>query len=78
MSSSTFYRKLKSLAGLSGNEFIRTVRLKRSVDYLKSTSLNVSEVAYRVGFSDPKYFATCFKKLYHLTPSEFAEQHRKY
>lgn len=77
MSSSTFYRKLKSLTGLSGNEFIRTVRLKRSVEYLKNTSFNVSEVAYQVGFSDPKYFATCFKKMYHLTPSDFAEQNRK-
>jgi signal transduction histidine kinase/DNA-binding response OmpR family regulator len=77
MSQSTFYRKLKSLTDLAGNEFIRTVRLKRSVELLKNTDFNISEIAYRVGFSDPKYFSTCFRKFYHVTPTEFMAQHRK-
>lgn len=76
MSPSTFYRKLKSLTGLSGNEFIRTVRLKRALDLLHSTDMNISEIAYQVGFSDPKYFATCFKKQFHATPSEYVSEHR--
>lgn len=77
MSQSTFYRKLKSLTDLSGNEFIRTIRLKRSIDLLKNTDMNISEIAYRVGFSDPKYFSTCFRKFYHITPTEFMHQNRK-
>ncbi|GAB4037026.1 hybrid sensor histidine kinase/response regulator transcription factor [Spirosoma gilvum] len=77
MSESTFYRKLKSLTDLAGNEFIRTVRLKRSVELLKTSDLNVSDIAYRVGFSDPKYFSTCFRKFYHSTPTEYMAQHRK-
>ncbi len=77
MSQSTFYRKLKSLTDLAGNEFIRTVRLKRSVELLKNTDFNISEIAYQVGFSDPKYFSTCFRKFYHITPTEFMAQHRK-
>lgn len=77
MSQSTFYRKLKSLTDLSGNEFIRTIRLKRALELLKNTAMNISEIAYRVGFSDPKYFSTCFRKFYHVTPKEFIAQHRK-
>lgn len=77
MSQSTFYRKLKSLTDLSGNEFIRTIRLKRSVELLKNSDLNISEIAYRVGFSDPKYFSTCFRKFYHITPTDYIAQHRK-
>ncbi|MCP9236195.1 hybrid sensor histidine kinase/response regulator transcription factor [Lewinella sp. JB7] len=76
MSSSTFYRKLKSLTDLSGNEFIRTIRLKRSLDLLQRTDLNISEIGYRVGFSDPKYFSTCFKRLYQMTPTEFQARRR--
>ncbi|MFN8345391.1 MAG: two-component regulator propeller domain-containing protein [Spirosomataceae bacterium] len=77
MSQSTFYRKLKSLTDLAGNEFIRTVRLKRSVELMKNSDFNISEIAYRVGFSDPKYFSTCFRKFYHITPTEFIAQNRK-
>lgn len=77
MSQSTFYRKLKSLTDLSGNEFIRVIRLKRSVELLKNSTLNISEVAYQVGFSDPKYFSTCFRKFFHTTPTEFMLQNRK-
>ncbi|WP_262918576.1 hybrid sensor histidine kinase/response regulator transcription factor [Telluribacter sp. SYSU D00476] len=77
MSQSTFYRKLKSLTDLSGNEFIRTIRLKRAADLLRNTDCNISEIAYRVGFSDPKYFSTCFRKFYNLTPTEYLSQARK-
>lgn len=77
MSQSTFYRKLKSLTDLSGNEFIRTIRLKRSVELLKNTDLNISEIAYKVGFSDPKYFSTCFRKFFNITPTDFISQNRK-
>lgn len=77
MSQSTFYRKLKSLTDLSGNEFIRMIRLKRSIELLKNSDMNISEIAYRVGFSDPKYFSTCFRKFYHITPTEYITQNRK-
>ncbi|MEM6319364.1 MAG: response regulator [Bacteroidota bacterium] len=76
MSQSTFYRKIKSLVGISGNEFIRTIRLKKALAYLKHSDFNISEIAYRVGFSDPKYFSTCFKKFYNVTPSEFLQKQR--
>ena len=71
MSHSSMYRKLKSLTNLSGNEFIRNIRLKRAADMLQQDQFNISEVAYKVGFTDPKYFSTCFKKVFGTSPSQY-------
>jgi YesN/AraC family two-component response regulator len=71
MSRTVLYRKLKAVTGLSVNEFVNTVRLKRAVQLLQQKKLSVSEIAYEVGFSSPKYFSTCFRKQFHKTPSEF-------
>ncbi|MCY7350370.1 MAG: response regulator [Cytophagaceae bacterium] len=65
------YRKLKSITNLSGTEFIRQVRLQRAVQLLEHGSLNVSEIAYQVGFSDPAYFSRCFKKEFGKTPMDY-------
>lgn len=63
-SKSTLYKKLKSLAGLNTSSFIRNVRLKAACRIMeeKGTNVRVSELAYAVGFNDPKYFSSCFKK----------------
>jgi YesN/AraC family two-component response regulator len=74
MSKATLFRKLKGLTGQSANEFIRTIRLKRAAQLLARGDFSVSEVAYMVGFNDPKYFRNCFKKLFSQTPSEYAEK----
>ena len=71
MSKSSLYRKLKTITGLSPVEFIRNIRLKEASKRLKDKSISISEVAYSVGFSDPKYFATCFKNEFNISPSEF-------
>lgn len=70
MSSSKLYRKIKQLTDLSPNEFIRTVRLKKSAVLLKTKNYNVTEVAEMVGFNDPLYFSRCFKKQFGTAPSE--------
>ena len=69
-------RKVKSMTGLTPNELIRVVRLKRAAELLV-TGASVSEVADRVGFDTPAYFSKVFKDHYHLTPSEYVEQHRQ-
>ena len=69
ISSSTLYRKVKELTDLSPNEFIRTIRLKKAVQLLKSKRNNVSEVSDMVGFNDPYYFSRCFKKQFGFPPS---------
>jgi len=62
------YRKLKSLANQSTNEFIRNYRLEKAAKLLQENDLNVSEVGYSVGFIDPLYFSRCFKKRYGVSP----------
>ncbi len=75
-SKSTLHRKLKSLTGLSPGEFIRNVRLKHAVQMLINNTGNISEIAFAVGFNDPKYFSRCFKAEYGMTPKEFQETKR--
>ncbi|MCL3779344.1 hybrid sensor histidine kinase/response regulator [Prolixibacteraceae bacterium JC049] len=70
VSSSNLYRKIKELTDLSPNEFIRTIRLKKSIELLQSKRFNVSEVATAVGFNDPLYFSRCFKKQFGYPPSK--------
>jgi len=71
MSKSSLYRKMKTMTGLPPNEFIRNIRLKHACQILKDKSISISEVAYSVGFTDPHYFATCFKAEFNMTPSEY-------
>ncbi|MCF6348979.1 MAG: response regulator [Flavobacteriaceae bacterium] len=72
MSRMQLHRKLKALTGLSATEFIRSQRLKLAAQLLKKSEINVSQVGYSVGFSDHAYFSKCFKKMYHCTPTEYA------
>ena len=65
------YKKVKGVTGYSPNEYIRIIRLKKAAELLKTTDLNVSEVAYKVGFNDPFYFSRCFKEQFSLSPIQF-------
>lgn len=70
VSKASLYRKLKSTVGLSPCEFIRSIRIERSAQLLKKQK-NISDIAFSVGFNDPKYFSRCFKIEYGVTPREF-------
>jgi len=72
-SKSTLHRKLKSLTGLSPGEFIRNIRLKHAAQMLINNKGNISEIAFSVGFNDPKYFSRCFKSEFGLKPREYQE-----
>lgn len=74
VSKSTLNRKMKAMTGLSPVEFIRNIRLKHACTLLKKPFINVSEVAYAVGFSNPKYFTKCFKKEFDVTPTEYQKK----
>lgn len=63
------YRKVKAMTGKSPVEFIRSTRLAYAKLMLSDSSLSVSEVAYRVGFSSPSYFSKCFKEEFGSLPS---------
>lgn len=72
MSRSQLYIKMKAITNQPVSEFIKTIRLKRAAQLLKTRQMNVSEVAYKVGFNDAKYFSKCFKSAFGHLPSEFA------
>lgn len=71
---SVFYGKVKTMVGLSPVDFLRQLRMQRAEELLAKSSMGISQVAYAVGFADPKYFSRCFKKDTGLTPSEYREQ----
>lgn len=71
MSRTLFYKKIKSLTGHPPNEYIRLIRLNKSAELLQDANLQISEVAYSVGFSDPFYFSKCFKEQFKTTPTKY-------
>ena len=71
MSRSALFLKLKSVTGQSSSEFIRTIRINNAAKLIRSMKYSISEIIYMVGFSDPKYFRTCFKKQFGMRPSEY-------
>ncbi|MBN1155322.1 response regulator [candidate division KSB1 bacterium] len=71
MSRMQLYRKLRALTNQTVHEFIRSIRLKRAVQLLEQRRMTITEVAYEVGFNDLTYFARCFRKQYHKSPSEY-------
>ena len=73
-SASTLYNKLRSITGMHVSAFIRDVRMKEARRMaIDNPKLRVSDLAYSVGFHDPRYFATCFKKQFGIQPKEFLE-----
>lgn len=76
MSRVTLYRKIKALTSQSTIEFIRSVRLKKAAQFLKTKEYTVNEVAYMVGFSDVDYFRKWFKQEFGRTPKEFASDQK--
>ena len=76
MSRVALYKKLLSLTGKAPLDFIRTIRMKRAAQLLEKTQMSVSEIAYEVGFSNPKYFTKYFKKEFNTLPSEYMAMKR--
>jgi signal transduction histidine kinase/ligand-binding sensor domain-containing protein/DNA-binding response OmpR family regulator len=76
MSRVHLYKKLLSLTGKTPLEFIRSVRLKRAAQLLLKSQMRVSEIAFEVGFNNPKYFSKYFKQEFGQLPSEYAD-HQK-
>ena len=75
MSPSTLYNRLRSLTSMNVSAYIRDKRMKEAYRMAQQNpDMRVSDLAYKVGFKDPKYFATCFRKEYGLQPREFMEQ----
>lgn len=74
MSRMQLHRKIKALTDRSTTLYIRSIRLQRARHLLATTDQNVSEIAYTVGFDDPKYFSRVFVEEFGLTPSEVRKE----
>ncbi len=73
---STLYRKIKSMTGLTTSDFVKNIRLKKAIGLLKKKQTNIAEVAYAVGFNDPKYFSKCFKKEFGILPGDYLKSEK--
>ena len=71
LSLASLYRRIYELTGESPCKYIRSFRLKRAVQMLKSNSRSIADVSFEVGFNSPAYFTKCFKEKYHHCPSKF-------
>ncbi len=71
MSRSSLYAKVKALTQRSPALLIRSFRLKKSKEILENSDLNISQVAYEVGFHDPSYFSRCFSEEFGIPPTQF-------
>ena len=74
MSKRVLYKKLSSLTDMTAADFVRSVRLKKAAMLLENGGFNVSEVAFAVGFNDPKYFTKSFKKQFGKSPREYQNE----
>lgn len=77
ISRAQLHRKMKEMTGLPISEFIRNIRLEQAVRLLMEQKINVTQVAYSVGFSNLAHFSTVFRKQFGVSPSEYVEQNRK-
>lgn len=71
MNRATLYRKIMSITGKAPADFIRLIRLKRGAQLLAKSGRSIAEIAYEVGFKDPKYFSRAFKEEFKMLPSQY-------
>mgnify|MGYP002624696862 CR=1 FL=1 len=74
MSRSQLHLKIKALTDRSTSHFIRAVRLHKAKELLRNSHLNITEVAFEVGFNDPAYFSRSFSEEFGLSPRDFTQQ----
>ena len=74
ISRAQLHRKMKEMTGLPVSEFIRNIRLEQAVRLLEEQKINVTQVAYTVGFSNLAHFSTVFRKQFGVSPTEYIEQ----
>ena len=65
------YRKVKAIIGINISDHINNVKLEKAAELLKSNEMNISEIAYSLGFSSPNYFSTAFKNKFGISPKEY-------
>ena len=74
ISRAQLHRKMKEMTGIPASEFLRNIRLEQAARLLKEQKVNVTQVAYAVGFSNLAHFSTVFRKHFGVSPTEYAER----
>ena len=70
------YRKVKKITDMSVSEFVISIKLKKSLEYLRHSGKTITEVAYESGFSSQSYYTRCFKEQFKVSPSKYMKQFR--
>jgi signal transduction histidine kinase/ligand-binding sensor domain-containing protein/DNA-binding response OmpR family regulator len=71
ISASSMYRKLKVLTNQSPTEFVRYIRLKKTISLMDEGHTNLEDIGYATGFNSPSYFTYCFRKQFGKTPTDY-------
>ncbi|SHK18243.1 Signal transduction histidine kinase [Reichenbachiella agariperforans] len=74
VSRTMLFTKVKAWTNLTPNEFIHSMRMKRAANLLEQGKITVSQISFKVGFKNPKYFSKCFQKYHGSTPSQYADK----
>ena len=70
------FQKIKGITGSTPNNFIMNLRLKKAAYFLlNAPEMNISDIAYRLGFGNPQYFNKCFKELFDIAPTQYRKAH---
>lgn len=77
MSHSTLYRKIKGLTDMSVNEFVRKIKMRKSIELINSGNYSLAEISDLTGFSSTAYFRQCFKDEYGMAPTEYLKKKQK-
>ena len=78
VSRTVLFRKIKAWTDFSPKEFIQHLRLKKGAQLLEQGKVSISQISYKVGFKNPKYFSKCFRKKFGKTPTEYVKTFSDY
>lgn len=73
ISRAQLHRRIKDITGVSAGRFIRDLRMRQAAQLVKEQKTNIAQIAYSLGFGDPKHFSTLFKQYYGMSPTEYAK-----
>lgn len=76
ISRAQLHRKMKEITGVTTSDFIRNLRLEQGAKLLREGNINVTQVAYAVGFNNQTHFSSVFKKHFGVSPTTYAQQHK--
>lgn len=71
------YKKLMMITGKIPLSFIKEIKMKRALQWLLESQLQVAEIAYKMGYSSPRIFTKHFKEVYGMTPTEYMKRHKE-